>query len=96
MDADDIDKMWKSCQHKLPVKKNEIYPCPECGGMTLYAGEFGDYEKNYGVGKSKQKITCSMCDFVCPAKYSDNEWEAWDGFHKWLEKQGYLDAVEES
>lgn len=87
----DLKMIWRDSSYQLPIKKEEVYPCPECGKMSLYAGEYGDYDRIYGTGKSKQKITCSCCDFVCPAKASETEYDAWDMFHRWLVKKGYLE-----
>lgn len=74
-----LKEIKKKCSIKNRPKKEDIYPCPVCGEMMLRPGDFG----------SEVQIMCDNCDFVAPVK----AWSytvAWDEFHEWLMKEGYL------
>lgn len=80
----EIEKVKDICIRKLPVPETDIYPCPECGKMMLRAGNFGtNFNEQY-------KILCDNCGFVMPVRYRNYEVEAWEAFHEWLVKEGYL------
>ena len=79
-----LEEVEKKCYEKEPERPNDVYPCPECGEMTLRAGNFGD------GWLSKYQIMCDDCDFVAPTEPMSAEWSAWDEFHIWLIKNGYL------
>lgn len=84
----EIEKVKDMCIRKLPVPETDIYPCPECGEMTLRAGNYGtDFEEQY-------RILCDNCDFIVPGKYERSELEAWETFYAWLVKEGYLKKKE--
>lgn len=74
-----------SCIIKLPHKKEDVYPCPVCGELSLYAGNFGEMQEF-----PEYKITCSNCDFIAPTELTFEENSAWTYFHAWLVKEGYL------
>ena len=89
IDKANIDEIYKKALDRLPVKKEEIYPCPECGKIgSLYVGEFGDPY----MCDNKKKIICQHCGFTCPGQYESENYAAWEVFHNWLIKRGYLDA----
>ena len=93
INSENIDTFFKAAQDEIPIPKAERYPCPECGEVgSLYVGEYGDYDPIWGTGTSKRRITCSNCDFVCPARYEQTDYDAWETFHGWLVRNGYLDA----
>lgn len=72
--------------YEAPVYQSDIYPCPECGELSLYVGEYEDVPNR----TTSYAIICSHCDFTCP---NETEYigDAWDIFHKWLVKNRYLD-----
>lgn len=80
-----IDEIENICNEKDPPNKEEVYPCPECGDMALYPGNFGNDSWSPGY-----QITCSTCDFTAPVKPMFEEHDAWYEFHEWLVKEGYL------
>lgn len=89
LDKSNIEGIYKKACYRLPVKKEEIYPCPECGEIgSLYVGEFGDPY----MCDSKKKVTCQHCGFTCPGEYMTADYAAWEVFHNWLIKRGYLNA----
>ena len=93
VNAENLNNIFLAAQEEIPVPLKEIYPCPKCGEIGgLYVGEYGDYDPIWGTGTSKKRITCSCCDFVCHVKYEQTDHEAWESFHRWLVKRGYLDA----
>lgn len=81
-----LHKIEEQCNDKDPCKKEDIYPCPECGRMHLYAGDFGN-----DSWFPKYIITCGTCDFTAPVKTMDETHDAWDAFREWLVKEGYLE-----
>ena len=89
VDKSNIDEIYKNACDSLPLKKEKIYPCPKCGEIGyLYVADFGEpYMCDY-----KKKITCQHCGFTCPGKHQTNDYDAWDVFHNWLVKKGYLDS----
>lgn len=79
-----LKEIEKNCQHKNRPLEKDIYPCPICGQMMLRPGNFGDtYCRKY-------RIMCSECDFVAPVKEQSAEYAAWQEFHEWLVREGYL------
>lgn len=88
VDRSNIEGIYKNACYPFPVEKSKIYPCPECGKIGyLYVGEFGDAS----ICQNKKKICCSSCGFNYPGKYEYCEDDAWEAFHNWLIKQGYLE-----
>lgn len=82
----ELQEIEKKCNDQDPYKKEDIYPCPECGRMDLYTGEFGS-----SSWFPEYKITCGTCDFTAPVKAMSEGHDAWDSFHEWLVKEGYLE-----
>ena len=84
----EIEKVKDMCIRKLPVLEKDVYPCPVCGEMTLRAGNYcTDFDEQY-------KILCDNCDYIVPGKYERSGTEAWEAFHAWLVKEGYLKKKE--
>lgn len=73
--------------HSIKLGKDPValYNCPECGSSeSLYIGEY-----HSSTDGRKFAITCSRCDFAGPhVKYKN---DAWEKFHRWLVKTGYLE-----
>lgn len=84
-----LQEIEKQCKIKNPHKKEKIYPCPECGEMCLRLGIFGDsdFEPQY-------RVMCDNCSFVAPVEETESQYDAWEDFHAWLEKEGYLNSKE--
>lgn len=81
-----LQEIEKRCKLRNPHKKEKVYPCPECGDMNLRLGDFGssDFEPEY-------KVMCDTCSFVAPVEAEYSRCDAWENFHQWLVKEGYLD-----
>lgn len=79
------NKIVKRATEEDRIDNNEIYPCPECEAHSLYVGDWGDEFHN------KKKVTCGSCSFTCPSRYESNDYDAWESFHNWLVKNGYLE-----
>ena len=86
--SENIEAIWQNGQDEIPVSKEELYPCPKCGKMSLRIGQFGAYEN------PKRKVICDNCDFVYPGEYAPNSKEAWKLFHEWLVREGYLNPAD--
>lgn len=82
---DKIKAIEEECNIVQPNHLEECYPCPHCGEMDLRAGNYGDdYNPKY-------KIACDSCSFTAPVKSGYTEHDAWESFHQYLIKNGYLD-----
>ena len=88
INADNIEEIWKNGQEEIPVSREELYPCPKCGKISLWVGQFGTHEN------PKRKVVCDSCDFVYPGEYAPNSKEAWKLFHGWLIRKGYLNPAD--
>ena len=84
LDVSSFYELRKQCSYEIPPSKTELYCCPECGDNSLRVGEYGGYNN------PKYAVTCDSCDFIMEKK-EWSETEAWETFHKWLIKNGYLD-----
>ena len=95
VNAGNIEEIYYKGQEQERIPMEDIYPCPECGAVgSLSVGEYGDHDSCWGTGKSKKRITCSRCSFVCTAKHQSNDWDAWEQFHDWLIRKGYLNPAD--
>ena len=80
-----LKEIEAKCQREITPPRGEVYPCPDCGRMFLRPGNFGD------SWAPKYQIICDNCDFEAPVKEQGYEDGAWDVFHEWLVKEGYLE-----
>ena len=95
VNAENIDEICGKCQSEVTISKDQIYPCPQCEKIgVLHVGEFGDYDPYSGIGKSQKRVCCSCCDFVCNTKYQETDFDAWESFHEWLIRHGYLNPAD--
>lgn len=85
LDKSSFYELRKRCTDEIKPKREEIYPCPLCGDFNLRVGNFGD---SYAP---RLAVTCDSCDFVVKKKTDGKEYYAWEVFHEWLVKHGYLD-----
>lgn len=91
VNAGNIEEIHKKGLIKLPTTNEEVYPCPKCGRLSLFVGDFGAADT---LGEyRKRKVCCENCDFEPDVKYETNYSDAWDSFHNWLIKNGYLEEV---
>ena len=85
LDSGTVNALVEGCTDEIKPRKDEIYPCPLCGRFYLRVGNFSDgYTARYAV-------TCATCDFTMKKKTDGKEYYAWEVFHEWLVKHGYLD-----
>ena len=80
---DMFEKFLNKSTNEIKPKKEEIYACPECGEYNLRIGCFSE------GWVDKYAVTCDSCDFTID-KMESAHWDAWETFHKWLVKNGYL------
>ena len=85
LDSGTFNALVEGCTDEIKPKREEIYPCPLCGHFNLRVGNFGD---SYAP---RLAVTCDSCDFVVKKKTDGKEYYAWEVFHEWLIKHGYLD-----
>ncbi len=86
MPVEIYNKLMKDSTEEIKPKRSEIYSCPYCGKFNLRVGNFGMNE--YSV---RNAVCCESCDFEVKKKVSGKEYYAWEIFHEWLIKHGYLD-----
>ena len=85
LDSGTFNTLVEGCTDEIKLKREEIYPCPLCGDFNLRVGNFGD---SYAP---RLAVTCNSCDFTMKKKTDGKEYYAWEAFHEWLVKHGYLD-----
>lgn len=85
LDISSFYELRKCCTNEIKPKREEVYPCPLCGEFNLRVGNFGD---NWCP---RIAVLCDSCDFVVKKKTNGKEYYAWELFHEWLVKHGYLD-----
>jgi len=81
-----FEEYLKKSTDEIKPKREEVYSCPYCGEYTLRVGDFGD-----NIYSPKRAVTCENCDFTVKKKTDGKEYYAWEIFHEWLVKHGYLD-----
>lgn len=79
-----FDGYLKKSTDEIKPKREEVYPCPLCGEYNLRVGNFGD------TFAPRIAVTCDNCEFVMKKKTDGKEYYAWELFHEWLVKHGYL------
>ena len=80
LDVSSFYELRKQCSYEVGPEKEEIYCCPWCGNTSLRVGNWS----------YKYAVTCDACDFGINKK-DDTVIGAWQSFHNWLIKNGYLD-----
>lgn len=85
MPVEVYNKLMKDSTEEVKPERSEVYSCPYCGDFNLRVGNFGD---SYAP---RIAVTCDSCDFVVKKKTDGKEYYAWEVFHEWLVKHGYLD-----
>ena len=85
LDSGTFNALVEGCTDEIKPDRSEIYSCPYCGDFNLRVGNFGD---SYAP---RIAVTCGSCDFVMKKKTDGKEYYAWEIFHEWLVKHGYLD-----
>lgn len=84
LDTATFDTLVKACTNEIKPRREEVYPCPLCGDFNLRVGNYGDsFAPRLAVG-------CDSCEFVMKKKTDGKEYYAWEIFHEWLVKHGYL------
>lgn len=86
LDSGSFNALVEGCTDEIKPKREEVYSCPYCGEYSLRVGDFGDNMYN-----PKRAVTCEDCDFTIKKKTDGKEYYAWEIFHEWLVKHGYLD-----
>lgn len=89
VDSGNIEEIYQDGLWLIPAKKEDIYPCPQCGEMALYVGKYGE-EDIWGEYRCK-RVTCQNCGFEPGINFEETDIDSWDSFHQWLVKNGYLD-----
>lgn len=87
VDANVLEEIKNKSSEAEPLDYSKIYRCPKCGKLdVLYPGMFGsDGEiRVYAIG-------CSNCHFNLADTLRSSHWAAWEDFHEWLIKNGYLE-----
>lgn len=84
LDSGTFDALVEGCTDEIKPKREEVYPCPLCGEFNLRVGNFGD------TFAPRIAVTCDNCEFVMKKKTDGKEYYAWELFHEWLVKHGYL------
>ena len=79
-----FNDLLEQCTFEVKPKREEIYSCPWCGDDNLALGHWGDNWQH------KYAVYCRSCKFEIKKKES-NQTDAWETFHMWLQKNGYLD-----
>ena len=83
-----LEKILEGSSEAEPLDYSKIYRCPECGEIeTLYPGVFESAHNDL----SRYAITCNNCNFNLASDPYSTQWAAWDAFHEWLIRNGYLD-----
>ena len=85
MDISSFYELRKRCTDEIKPRREEVYPCPLCGDLNLRVGNFGD------TFAPRIAVTCESCDFTMKKKTDGKDFYAWELFHEWLVKHGYLD-----
>jgi len=85
LDSGTFNAIVDGCTDEIKPDRSEIYSCPYCGAFNLRVGNFGD------GWSPRLAVTCDSCDFVVKKKTDGKEYYAWEIFHEWLVKHGYLD-----
>lgn len=86
LDISSFHELRKCCTDEIKPNRSEVYSCPYCGEYALRVGDFGD-----NMFSPKRAVTCENCDFTVKKKTDGKEYYAWEIFHEWLVKHGYLD-----
>ncbi|MEE1504314.1 MAG: hypothetical protein UGF89_08755 [Acutalibacteraceae bacterium] len=84
LDSGTFNALVEGCTDEIKPKREEVYPCPLCGEFSLRVGNFGD------TFAPRIAVTCDNCEFVMKKKTDGKEYYAWEVFHEWLVKHGYL------
>lgn len=85
LDSGTFNALVEGCTDEIKPDRSEVYSCPYCGAFNLRVGNFGD------EWSPRIAVTCDSCDFVVKKKTDGKEYYAWEVFHEWLVKHGYLD-----
>lgn len=85
LDSGTFNALVEGCTDEIKPNRSEVYSCPYCGAFNLRVGNFGD------EWSPRIAVTCDSCDFVVKKKTDGKEYYAWEVFHEWLVKHGYLD-----
>ena len=78
-------KFSEQCSQEVKPEKEKIYCCPWCGHFSLRV----DKQRSLITGNSNYAIVCDACNFKIKEK-DDTVIDAWQSFHNWLIKNGYL------
>lgn len=78
------DALLEASTDEIKPNREDVYPCPLCGNFSLRVGNFGD------TYAPRIAVCCESCDFVVKKKTDGKEYYAWEIFHEWLVKHGYL------
>ena len=90
VDSGNIEEIYRAGLRLIPADKEDVYPCPQCGKMTLIVDDYGSVDL---LGDYRLKrVACQSCNFEPEdIKFENTYADAWDSFHQWLVKNGYLD-----
>ncbi len=88
IDSEVLKELIKNSSEAKAIEYGQIYRCPECGELgVLFPGTF-EYPHSAAEGYA---ISCSNCSFSLANKPHSSIWAAWETFHEWLIKNGFLD-----
>lgn len=87
VDAILLDQIKEKSSEAVPLDYTMIYRCPDCGELgSLYVGMYeGNHPDVCGYA-----VTCGYCSFTMADNTNSSQWAAWETFHEWLIKKGFL------
>lgn len=84
LDITTFDKLLRESTDKIEPDRSKVYSCPYCGDFNLRVGNYGDFFA------PRLAVACDSCDFKVKKETDGKEYYAWEIFHEWLVKNGYL------
>lgn len=88
VDATSLEAIKEKSLEAEPLDYGMIYRCPDCGELGyLYVGMYEGSRPDV----TGYAVTCGNCSFTLADNTDSSKWAAWDTFHDWLIKNGFLD-----
>lgn len=79
---DELYNVMKRNRYTKTESREKVWRCPMCGGGYLRVVRYADERPN------RHQVTCDCCNWSCP-KVASTDYDAWDGFEKWLKEDGW-------